>query len=75
MTMINPEIYQYSISQAEENIINQQQAGFSISVCQIAKLMYSHILIHCIENKDIFTEEEKVKINYLISKVANGHSI
>lgn len=73
--MINPEIYQYSISQTEENIINQQQLGFSISVCQIAKLMYSHILIHCIENKDIFTKEEQIKINNLISKVTNGTSI
>lgn len=73
--MVNPEVYQYSISQAEENIINQQQVGFSISVCQISKLMYSHILIHCIENKDILTEKEKVKVNYLISKVANGRSI
>lgn len=73
--MINPEVYQYSIFQAEENIINQQNIGFSISTCQIVKLMYSHILIHCIENKDIFTEEEKVKVNHLISKVTNGHSI
>lgn len=73
--MINSEVYQYSIFQAEENTINQQQVGFVISVCQIVKLMYSHILIHCIENKDIFTEEEKIKVNYLINKVTNGYSI
>lgn len=73
--MINFEVYQYSISQAEEIIINQQQAGFGISVCQIAKLMYSHILIHCVENKEIFTEDQQIIINNLINRLANGHTI
>lgn len=72
--MISPEIYQNSISQAEENIINQQQVGFSISVCQIAKLMYSHVLIHCVENPNIFTKEEINKINKIITKLSNGYS-
>ena len=62
------DLYRSNIIKAEELIIKQQNLGFITDLCSVVKLMYSHILLHCKENIDIFTDEEKVNINYLISK-------
>lgn len=69
MNVVTPELYQYSISQAEENIVQRQQAGFAIDMCSIMKLMFSHVIIHCLENIDIFTEQQTLSINNLINEL------
>lgn len=69
MNLVTAELYQYSVSQAEENIVQRQQAGFAIDLCSMMKLMFSHIVIHCLENQDIFTNEQKLSINNIINEV------
>ena len=68
MNTITPELYNYTIAEAEEAAINQRKAGFVLDICGVSKLMFSHILIHAIENFDIFTEDEQIVINNLVNK-------
>jgi hypothetical protein len=69
MALVTAEVYQYSISQAEENIVQRQQAGFAMDICSMMKLMFSHVVIHCLENKDIFTKEQELSINNIINEL------
>ena len=69
MNLVTPELYQYSVSQTEENIVQRQQAGFAIDVCSMMKLMFSHVIIHCLNNIDIFTEKQKLSINNIINEL------
>ena len=68
MATITPEVYQNAISETEENTIKQIDAGFVPTICSVAKLMYAHILIHALENIDIFTEDEKEVIDNLVNE-------
>lgn len=68
MAIVTKELYQYSIAQVEENIIKKQELGFAIDTCSIMKLMYSHILVHCVENVDIFNEKQLASINNLVNQ-------
>jgi len=67
MNTVSPELYQYSVAQANENMIKSQEAGFAINMCNIVKLMYAHIMIHCVENYSLFNTTQAKSINHLIN--------
>ena len=69
MNIVAPELYQYSVAQANENMIKSQEAGFAINMCNIVKLMYAHVMIHCVENNSLFTDTQSKSINNLINLI------
>lgn len=62
------EIYNSLLNKFIKDNINQIELtslGFIIPKCHISKLA---ILIECVENYDIFTEEDKLNLKKLINK-------
>lgn len=61
--------YVYALAQIEDNVISQYIAGFAADECTQIKLMYAHMLTHCVTNFNYFSDDHKKSINNLINMV------
>lgn len=75
MKTVTSEVYEYSIFQTEENMINKENYGFIAKSCDLFKLTIAHILIHCFENKEIFSDTQLNNISVLANKLQYGKTI
>lgn len=69
MTIPTYDNYVYALAQIEDNVITQNSIGFVEDECTQIKLMYAHIVTHCVINFDYFSDDHKKSINNLINLV------
>lgn len=58
----------------DANEVNIQRAefGFVNKDCDLVKSMIGTICLHCMQNPDIFNEEQSNNIMYIINKLSHG---
>lgn len=56
------------------NIVNIQRVefGFVNKDCDFIKSIIGNMCLHCIQNPDIFNEEQSNNIMYIINKLSHG---
>lgn len=69
MNVVSYNLLQSSIIQADAIMVKRANFGFAESICDLAKLMLSHICLHAVENVDILTDDRKIALNSIINIV------
>lgn len=52
--------------------VQRAEFGFVNKDCDLVKTMIGTICLHCMQNPDIFNEEQSNNIMYIINKLSHG---